>query len=204
MELKDAIMRRRSLRDFSAQPVPRELVEEALAAGLKAPSYNHLKEWDFVLVNDPGVRLALTQTEPMTEQLSEELRQQFAGYDETARAMYFDAIPKQKRMLLRAPELLVVVYKPKTQVAASQTVYDLNCLASVWCCIENILLSLAAHDVFGVTFIPQNSSAVKQALNIPHALEVAALIPFGYKAATAKQFSQTEVRLSERLHTDGW
>lgn len=51
---------------------------------------------------------------------------------------------------------------------------------------------------------PVPRELVEEALNIPPALEVAALIPFGYKAATAKQFPQTEVRLSERLHTDGW
>jgi len=44
-----------------------------------------------------------------------ELKESFEGYDTLAKSMYLDAIPKQKRMILTAPELLVVVYKPKTQ-----------------------------------------------------------------------------------------
>jgi len=118
--------------------------------------------------------------------------------------MYLDAVPKQKKMILSAPELLVVVYKPKTQVSVSKRVYDLNCLASVWCCIENILLSLAENDVHGVTFIPQNTCAIKKVLNIPEELEVAAIIPFGYQAADAKIYPQKEVNLVERLHIDIW
>ncbi len=175
MELFEVINRRRTLRDFSQAEVPYEIIEKALKAGLKAPSYNHLKEWDFVLVKESNLRFALTQTEPMSESVTDEMKQQFENCDSLAKSMYLDAIPKQKKMILTAPELLVVIYKPKTQVAQSTRVYDLNCLASVWCCIENILLSLAENDVFGVTFIPQNTTAVKSALNIPQELEIAAI-----------------------------
>jgi nitroreductase len=204
MELQDVIFKRRTVRDFSDKPVEHEIVETALCAGLKAPSYNHLKQWDFILVKDINKRIALTKTEKMIEQVTDELEQAFEGYEKLAKEMYLDAVPKQKRMILTAPELLVVVYKPKTQVADSKSVYDLNCMASVWCCIENILLSLAERDVFGVTFIPQNTPAVKAALDIPQELEVAAIIPFGYRAPDAKVYPQKEVKLEEKLHINKW
>jgi len=204
MELKEVINKRRTLRDFSEKEVAFEIIEKALEAGLKAPSYNHLKQWDFLLVKEQNMRLALTQTESMVENITNELKESFEGYDNLAKSMYLDAIPKQKRMILTAPELLVVVYKPKTQVSESNRVYDLNCLASVWCCIENILLSLAEDEVYGVTFIPQNTPAVKKALNIPQELEVAAIIPFGYRAPDAKIFPQKEVQLESRLHINKW
>lgn len=204
MELQEVITKRRTVRDFSDPLVNHEIIDRALRAGLKAPSYNHLKEWTFILVKDQNVRLALTQTEEMIEKVTEDLKESFKGYEIIAKEMYLDAIPKQKKMMLTAPELLVVVYKPKTKVSESKKVYDLNCLASVWCCIENILLSLAENDVFGVTFIPQNTSAVKKVLNIPEELEVAAIIPFGYKAPNAKMIPQKEVQLEERLHINKW
>lgn len=204
MDLQKVIEKRRTIRDFSDRRVEREIIEEALLAGLKAPSYNHLREWDFILVNDMKKRYALTQTEEMIEAADEELVKAFEGYDALAGRMYLDAIPKQKRMILSAPELLVPVYKPKTQVIDSKRVYDLNCLASIWCCIENILLSLAEKDVFGVTFIPKNTPLVKEVLGIPAELEVAAIIPFGYKAAGAKELQQKEVKLEERIHIDQW
>lgn len=204
MELQEVVLKRRTIRDFSDKPIDQEIVNIALHAGVHAPSYNHLKQWDFILVKDLKTRIALTQTEEMIEEVTEELRQAFEGKEIIVKEMYLDAIPKQKRMILTAPELLVVVYKPKTQVNDSRRVYDLNCLASVWCCIENILLSLAEKDVFGVTFIPQNTLAVKKILNIPKELEVAAIIPFGYKALSAKTIQQKEFSLEEKIHINNW
>jgi len=204
MELHEVIAKRRTIRDFSDQPLNHEIIISALNAGLKAPSYNHLKQWYFVLVKDLDTRLALTQTEEMPEEVTAELKKSFESHENIAKEMYLDAIPKQKKMILTAPELLVIVYKPKTQVLASNRIYDLNCLASVWCCIENILLSLAEKDVFGVTFIPQNTPAVKKVLNIPQDLEVAAIIPLGYKSAHAKIIPPKEVPLESILHINTW
>jgi nitroreductase len=112
MELIEAINRRRTVRDFSKEEVPFEVIKKSLEAGLKAPSYNHLKQWDFILVKEQNIRLALTQTEKMIEKVTDELKQNFEDHDILAKSMYLDAIPKQKRMILTALELLVVVYKP--------------------------------------------------------------------------------------------
>lgn len=204
MEFKQVIDKRRTIREFSNEIVPNEIIVQSLEAGLKAPSYNHLKQWDFIMVRDSKIRLALTQTEEMIEELSSDLLQAFENHDSLAKAMYLDAIPKQKRMILTAPELLVVVYKPKTLVKDSNRIYDLNCLASVWCCIENILLSLAEHDVLGVTFIPKNTDKVKDILAVPDELEVAAIIPFGHKAEDSKIIEQKEIDLKTRIHINIW
>ena len=204
MNLQEAINRRRTVREFSEKMVPFEIIERALEAGLKAPSYNHLKQWNFILVKDQDKRFALTQTEEMVEEITDELEQSLDGYDHLVKEMYLDAIPRQKKMILEAPELMVVIYKPKTQIFESKKIYDLNCLASVWCCIENILLSLAEENIFGVTFIPQNTNAIKKVLCVPQELEVAAIIPFGYKATNAKIIPQKEIDLNTKLHIDNW
>jgi nitroreductase len=204
MEFQEVVIKRRTIRDFSDKPIDKQIINTAIYAGIHAPSYNHLKQWDFVLVKDLEVRVSLTQTEEMIENITDELKQAFEGNEIIAKEMYLDAIPKQKRMILTAPELLVVVYKPKTQINNSKRIYDLNCLSSVWCCIENVLLSLAEKDVFAVTFIPQNTPAVKKILNIPQELEVAAIIPFGYKAHDAKIPKQKEIRIEEKIHINNW
>lgn len=204
MELHEAIRSRRTVRDFSDKEVPFEAIHEALCAGLKAPSHNHQKEWAFVLVKDAAVRLKLTETEEMSETVSEAYKKALENFEPLARDMYMDAIPKQKRMLLTAPELIAVAFLPKIPIADCTRVYDLNCLAAVWCCIENILLSLAARDLYGVTFIPQNTKRVKTALGMPPEWEVAALIPFGYRADDAKVFPQKQLELGAALHKDRW
>ena len=204
MELMEAIALRRTVRDFAQREVPFEIVEKALQAGLKAPSYNHQKEWYFILVKDPQVRLALTQAEQMRETVSEQFKKELQDYEALAQEMYLDAIPKQKKMILTSPGVLVVAYKPKTQIEQSKRVCDVNCLSATWCCIENILLSFAEDGVFCTTIIPEYTPAVKAALHIPQELEVAALLPFGYKAETARIIPQKQVQLEAVLHRDRW
>jgi hypothetical protein len=101
-------------------------------------------------------------------------------------------------------EVIVVVFKPKTRVELAKTIYDLNCLASVWTCIENFLLSLAEHDVYGVTYIPQQIELLKRKLNIPDELEIAAIVPIGYKADDAKTVKQKAIEIHERIHLNRW
>lgn len=48
--------RRRSVRDFSPDPVPRELIELAIRAASTAPSGAHRQPWKFVVVGDPVVK----------------------------------------------------------------------------------------------------------------------------------------------------
>lgn len=47
---------RRSVRMFSVDPVPRELIELAIMTGSSAPSGAHHQPWTFVAVGDPAVK----------------------------------------------------------------------------------------------------------------------------------------------------
>lgn len=48
--------RRRSVRDFSPEPVPRELIELAIQSASTAPSGAHRQPWRFVVVGDPAIK----------------------------------------------------------------------------------------------------------------------------------------------------
>jgi nitroreductase len=41
----EAVEKRRTVREFQAKPMEEEKLLRALAAGLKAPSHNHLRGW---------------------------------------------------------------------------------------------------------------------------------------------------------------
>lgn len=47
---------RRSVRDFAPDPVPRELIELAIATASTAPSGAHRQPWRFVAVDDPAIK----------------------------------------------------------------------------------------------------------------------------------------------------
>lgn len=205
MELKEAIEKRRTVRDFQDKVIPGNILKYAIYNGFKAPTYNHLREWDFVIINSMENKLKLIESERLDQSLdANTLEALFRNEDEIMKEMYLEAIPKQKKMILEAPSVVIVVFKPKTRVADAKRIYDLNCLASVWACIQNFLLSLAEHDVYGVTFIPQNISLIKRNLGIPEELEIASIIPVGYKAENAKALSQKSVNVTDRIHYEQW
>lgn len=54
--IHDEMDRRRSVRDFSARPVPRAMIESAVAAASTAPSGAHKQPWTFVITEDPDVK----------------------------------------------------------------------------------------------------------------------------------------------------
>ena len=53
MELKEALEKRRSVRKFTQEAVPEELVEELLHAAMSAPSACNRKPWEFWVVTEP-------------------------------------------------------------------------------------------------------------------------------------------------------
>ena len=61
MEFYDVIRKRRSIRQFLDREIPREALERILDAGLKAPSYNHQRRWELVVLTEKPVILELAQ-----------------------------------------------------------------------------------------------------------------------------------------------
>lgn len=51
--IMEHILMRRSIRKYTAEPVPREVLEQLLQAGMAAPTANNRKPWEFVVVTDP-------------------------------------------------------------------------------------------------------------------------------------------------------
>ena len=47
---------RRTVRDFSPEPVPFELIENAIAAAATAPSGANQQPWTFVVVSNPEIK----------------------------------------------------------------------------------------------------------------------------------------------------
>ena len=50
------LRKRRTVRDFSAEPVPRDIIEQAILAAGSAPSGANQQPWTFVAISDPHVK----------------------------------------------------------------------------------------------------------------------------------------------------
>ena len=96
--------RRRTVRDFSERPVPREVIENCLRAAGTAPSGANLQPWHFVVVSDPAIK------KQIREAAEEEER---AFYRERAPQEWLDALAplgtdEHKPFLEIAPYLIVI------------------------------------------------------------------------------------------------
>ena len=50
------IKRRRTVRDFSDKPIPKEIIENCIKAAGTAPSGANLQPWHFVVVSNPEIK----------------------------------------------------------------------------------------------------------------------------------------------------
>lgn len=130
----------------------------------------------------------------------EELVNKF-DYEEL-KEVYRKALPIQLTMMLEAPELLVVCYRMRKPLGEAKNLFELNNLASAWCCIENIVLAMASERLYGCTYSPYETTALKEYLAIPQDYEVATLIPFGYLKHPPREGETPG--LKDRLHIDKW
>jgi nitroreductase len=204
MEFYDAVKRRRTVREFQDKPVPEAALRRALAAGLRAPCNAHLKSWQFILLRDLEKRdkAVLDGLKARDMKDRDEIERFVARFEEPElKNVYRRSLPRQLSMLLEAPELLLVCYRMKPQ-GECRTLFELNPLASVWMCIENIMLALAAEGLFGCTYTPYEAKGLKEFLGVPAGFEIAAVIPFGFPKDPPGE--NDGVDLDARLHVDGW
>jgi nitroreductase len=203
MDFYQAVAARRTVRRFLPQQVAAETFRRVLSAGLNAPCNAHHKSWQFIRLADPAGRRSAVVNGLKARDLidKEETERLVAGKSQVLQEVYRQALPVQLTMMLQAPELLVVCYqmKPLKEITG---LFQLNPLASVWMCIENIMLALAAEGLYGCTYTPYETEDFKRHLGIPAGYEVAAVIPFGYP--TDRPAPNPPEPLEARLHTDGW
>ncbi|TPW15505.1 MAG: nitroreductase, partial [bacterium] len=72
-EFEQAMSDRRSLREFSTDPVPRELIESAVRVAGRAPSGANRQPWTFVLIDDPELKRTIRDSAEAEE------RQNYTG-----------------------------------------------------------------------------------------------------------------------------
>jgi nitroreductase len=58
----------------------------------------------------------------------------------------------------------------------------LNSFASIWCCIENILIAAVSEGIYGVTRIPFDDEIeyIREILNIPEDYDFPCYLGLGY------------------------
>jgi iodotyrosine deiodinase len=98
------LMRRRTVRDFDARPVPREVIEQCLLAAGTAPSGANQQPWFFSVITDPEHKRRVREAAEVEER---------SFYNERAPQEWLDALAplgtdSNKPFLEEAPVLIAI------------------------------------------------------------------------------------------------
>lgn len=208
MDVYEAVNNRKTIRDFEDREIPKGILLKLLDAGFKAPSNDHLRRWEFLVIDDKAKRKELIETigASRTKESALKIVDDLGMVEPSQREMYIDAIPKQYSMILESGSLIIPCFHGTGPLLKPENLSSLNSFASIWCCIENILICAASEGIYGVTRIPAEEERLrmKELLSIPNEYEVPCYLAMGYPKKNARRTKQYEIRLEDKIHNNGW
>ncbi|MGP3983111.1 nitroreductase family protein [Streptomyces sp. KR80] len=178
-ELRERMDRRRSVRRFSTDSVPEQVVRDAIACAATAPSGAHQQPWTFVLVKDPAVRRRIR------EAAEEEERVSYVGRlgEEWLAALRPLGTDEVKPHLTDAPAL-IVVFQQRYWLGADGTKHKHYYVdESVGIAVGMLLSALHLSGLAALVHTPSPMRFLSEVLERPENEKAFAVIPVGYPAA---------------------
>ncbi|MEU8779549.1 nitroreductase family protein [Streptomyces sp. NPDC048606] len=177
-ELRARMDERRTVRSFSPDPVPDQVVRDAIACAATAPSGAHQQPWTFVLVKDPGIRQQIRAAAEQEEQISYDGR---LGDEWLAalRPLGTDAV---KTHLTDAPAL-IVVFQQRYWLGPDGTKrkhYYVD--ESVGIAVGMLLSALHLSGLAALIHTPSPMRFLGHVLGRPENEKAFAVVPVGYPA----------------------
>lgn len=149
MDLLECFEKRRSVRVFTDEPVPDEVIENALHVANLAPSVGNLQARDFIVVRDEGVRRSLAEASP--------------GH----------------KFLLETPVIIVCCANFDRIIQYGPRGRNLYCIQDVSASVENMLLYIAARGYGACWIGAFDERRVSAALGLPLHVRPLTLLPVG-------------------------
>ena len=196
-EFLEAMRRRRSVRDFSPEPVPLDIVDAAIAAAGTAPSGANRQPWRFVLVRDPALKRRIREAAEAEER---------EFYGRRAPAAWLEALAPlgtdwRKPFLETAPCLVVVFridYEPALMADGTEgNAKNYYVQESVGIAVGILLTALHLAGLATLTHTPSPMGFLAEVLARPKHERPFLLIPVGYPAPGALVPDLTKKALDE-------
>ena len=170
------------MRQFSSEPVPYELIENAIRAAGTAPSGATPQPWTFVVVSDPQLKARLRSAAEHEEDLL---------YTERASDEYLEAIEPigtdaRKAHVTDAPYLIAVFEQAWSRGADGEKRKNYYVRESVGIAVGVLLLALHSSGLAALTHAPSPMGFLKEILERPENERPFLLIPVGYPAKDAE------------------
>ena len=201
MDFYDVIDSRHSIRDFTDESIPKDIMEKIVKAAYAAPANDHFRDWHYIVVSDKEMMKCVIEGVPKNLTVKDVNAMTFIS-DPIQKESYQIAVPKQYRMLIDAAAIIIPLMRKKVDILKPACLSDLNCYASVWCSIENVWLAATAEGYGCNVRIPlgNEASIAKKTLNIPDEYLIPCFIGIGRPAEDAVCTRQIDVDYDAQIH----
>lgn len=176
-EYYETLNKRRSVRFFSDEPVPMEVIENVVMAAGTSPSGAHSEPWTFVVVKDPKIKSQVREIVEQEEYLNYDRRMG----DKWVKDLKFINTSHEKSYLEDAPYLILVM-KQQYHIGEDGTKFT-HYYYEISTAIAAGFLLTAIHmaGLVTVTTTPLNAGvALRELLGRPENEKVMLLLPVGY------------------------
>lgn len=209
MEFYEVLEKRRTVRDFSGREVSDELLRKVLGAAFKAPTNDHLRQFEFVVVRGrENIARLVAPVAGNTSAIQDPyIAKEKGSMDKDEYAMFVDALPKQQRMLLESSCVVLPFFRQKDcPLCQPANQSSLNYFASAWAAVENILLAATAEGLACAFRIPIADEAehAKRLVHAPEDYEFTCFLAIGYAAEDAHVCIQKVISVADRIHRNIW
>ena len=180
--LKDRWSRRRSVRDFSTEPIPLDVVRDCIAAGAAAPSGANKQPWTFCLVTNPQLKRRIR------EAAEEEERANYAGRmsDRWLRDLAPLGTDANKPHIEDAPALIIVFRRPFEWAEDGGKVPSYYVNESVGIAVGMLIAALHSAGLATLPHTPSPMDFLAQILDRPANERAYLLLPVGYPIDAAQ------------------
>ncbi len=174
--------RRRTVRDFSDRPVPRDIIENCIRTAGTAPNGANLQPWQFVAVSDPAVKKQIRQAAEAEER---------EFYQERAPEDWLEALEpfgtnEYKPFLETAPYLIIIFAETYGIDADGEKIKHYYTQESVGIATGMLITALHQAGMVSLTHTPSPMKFLNQILNRPENERPFLLLVVGYPADDAQ------------------
>ncbi len=208
MEFNAVLEKRRTYRDYSNREVSDEIVKRIISAAFKAPTNDHLRQLEFIVVRGhENITKVIDPLAKNMEAFKNLVHEVDESGDKDKMDMFADALPKQQRMLMQSGLLIIPFFRQMTcPLLKPVEQSSLNYFASAWCAVENMLLA-ATNEGLGTVFhipVADEVEKIKEIIGAPDDYEFTCLLTMGYPAENAFLPKQKGINIEDRIHHNVW
>lgn len=177
----EAMRTRRTVREFSRQPVPFAVIENAIATAGTAPSGANQQPWFFAVVSDPALKQRIRAAAEAEERENYERRMS----DEWKEALAHIGTDWHKPHLEDAPYLIVVFKQSYGLDAHGEKIKHYYVDESVGIAVGLLLASLHLGGLATLTHTPSPMRFLAESLARPENERAMMIVAVGYPASGA-------------------